>query len=522
MLSRAARIALTTALFGCAALASNVAAQEAGLESRMADDHVDTGRVSNDGDHRAVIASFAVEARDATWIRLYFANVELSGSAEQGNASLLRITSYLDGATQELSAANVVEWRKSSAYFNGDSVQVEILADPHSGANRVVLEKIELGVAPLSHSNTQCGPTDDRVPSSDKRACRALPVGCTAWMIDDCTHCFLTAGHCCCGSLQVMEFNVPQSTSNGSLVHPPPQDQYSVDPASTQSEYVTIGRDFTYFGCFKNSNTGLTPYEAQGAFFPTALPPNFSPSVTIRITGYGIDSTPSTMNQVQQTSTGPYASFSGTTVGYQCDTEGGNSGSPVIWEQAGVAVGIHTNGGCTTSGSGTNTGTGLNYAPLAAALASPLGVCKLTASATTYCTAKTTSNGCSPTISFTGLPTDTCTAGGFTIFATHVMNQKNGLLFYGFSKVATPLFGGTLCVGGTKIRTPMQNSGGSASGSDCSGAFAFDMCAWIAGGNDAALIAGKQVEAQYWFRDPGFSAPNNVGFTNAVSFVIGR
>ena len=40
----------------------------------------------------------------------------------------------------------------------------------------------------------------------------------------------------------------------------------------------------------------------------------------------------------------------------QVDTEGGNSGSPVINETNGVAVGVHTNAGC-TSGGGFNTGT---------------------------------------------------------------------------------------------------------------------------------------------------------------------
>jgi len=42
---------------------------------------------------------------------------------------------------------------------------------------------------------------------------------------------------------------------------------------------------------------------------------------------------------------------------YQTDTEGGNSGSPVIDDATGVAVGVHTHGGCTTGGGGNNSGT---------------------------------------------------------------------------------------------------------------------------------------------------------------------
>jgi V8-like Glu-specific endopeptidase len=514
---------LSTGLALCIALACLSApssAQEAPPPSRMTPYPADTGVVENSGASRAVIASFQVQVQGAEWIRLHFAEVQLSGSIENDTASIVRITSYVDGGTQELNAEHVAQWEKTSAYFNGDSVQVEVLAYPKTGQNRVVLSKVELGI-PVVAQKTQCGTTDDRVQSFDKRSCRAMPVGCTAWLINDCGHCMLTAGHCCCSSLQVMEFNVPNSTAGGSVVHPPPQDQYAVDPVSRQSQYITIGQDFTYFGVFANSTTGLSPFEAQnGGVYTLANPPAFNPSITIRITGYGVDSTPATMNQVQQTSTGPYSSFSGTTVQYRCDTEGGNSGSAVQWEQGGVAIGIHTNGGCTSSG-GANSGTGINYGPLQTALASPKGVCLITPSATTYCTAKVTSNGCTPSISTTGTPTISGGAGSFSINATNAINQKSGLLFYGFKKQAAPLFGGTLCVGGTLVRTAVQNSGGSASGTDCSGTFTFDMGGWISSGADPALFSAKHVEAQYWFRDAGFAPPDNVGFTNAVEFVIG-
>ena len=45
-----------------------------------------------------------------------------------------------------------------------------------------------------------------------------------------------------------------------------------------------------------------------------------------------------------------------TTVAYQTDTMGGNSGSPVSWEQTGRSVGIHTDGGC-VGFTGSNGGT---------------------------------------------------------------------------------------------------------------------------------------------------------------------
>lgn len=503
------------------ALAGSAAAQDP-LPSRTLAYVHDTGTVVNAGQAPEIVASFQVHVDEASWLRLYFSDLQLAGHPRTNDASILRITSYLDGATQELNVEHAAQWSNSSAYFNGDTVQVEILAQPGSGANRAALARVDAGVAPPGGPKTQCGPTDNRTPSSDPRSCRAMPVGCTAWMINDCAHCFLTAGHCCCSSLQVMEFNVPFSNANGSVVHPPPQDQYAIDVASRQSRYTGIGDDYTYFGCHPNSNTGKTPYEAQGAAYDIALPPVFNPSVIIRITGYGVDSTPNgTYNQIQQTSTGPYFAFGGTTLQYQCDTEGGNSGSAVQWDNGGVAIGIHTNGGCSTSGSGANSGTGLNNSFLQTALNNPLGVCRVVASASTYCTAKVNSIGCTPVMSFVGSPAFGGGAGSFLLDAAQMMNNKSGLLFYGFQSSSAPFGGGTLCVGGALKRTAVQNSGGSASGQDCTGTYSFDMSALIAAGTEPAFVCGGAAFTQYWARDPGFAPPDNISMTNAVRFVIG-
>lgn len=46
-------------------------------------------------------------------------------------------------------------------------------------------------------------------------------------------------------------------------------------------------------------------------------------------------------------------------------TQGGNSGSPVIHEETGHAIGIHTHGGCSATG-GSNTGTRIDVPALAA------------------------------------------------------------------------------------------------------------------------------------------------------------
>lgn len=135
-----------------------------------------------------------------------------------------------------------------------------------------------------------------------------------------------------------------------------------------------------------------------------------------------------------------------------------------------------------------------------------------------YCTAKLNSLNCLPSIASSGTASAS-NATTLTISATNVVNLKQGLLFYGYGPAAANFQGGTLCVANPLRRTPVQNSGGSSSGADCSGVYSFDFNAWIASGADAQLtIVGQQVNAQFWSRDP--SAPFTTGLTDAVSFKI--
>ncbi|MCK5944650.1 MAG: hypothetical protein KAI24_21865 [Planctomycetes bacterium] len=345
---------------------------------------IDSGIVRNDSTSPAAVGipqivwSTVVSVPGSSWLRLEYMGVLLSGSPDRGSdGSFLRITSMRDGAVQTQHLRHVGEWQDTSAYFNGDSVLVELLAQPGTGDNRLVLKAALAGPASPPQPDTICGNTDDRVLSSDPRVARNQPTGCTSWMINDCSHCFLTAGHCAGSGLQVVQFNVPLSNSNGSLNHPPPSDQYAVDTSSLQSNGGQgVGNDWAYFGVFDNSTTGLSPYAAQGGqAFDLVSPPSVS-GQNIRITGNGSTSSPvsPTWYLVQKTHAGPYFSFSGTTVRYRTDTTGGNSGSPVILDGSNQAIGIHTHGGCTSSG-GSNAGTGANHSALQNALANPQGVC---------------------------------------------------------------------------------------------------------------------------------------------------
>lgn len=333
----------------------------------------DTGVVYNNGTDIEQVAVLYIDEPGTPWMRVNFDDVVLAGNLDLGNASYLKITSLEDGYFQLLNAESMLQWRNESAYFNGGSLQIELFASPGTGANRLSVNQLTLGAQPPV-LESQCGATDDRIPSSDPFSARILPVGCTGFLIDDACGCFLTAGHCTFAT-QTVQFNVPASNSNGSLNNPPPSDQYSVDNASLQSNGGQgVGNDWGYFGVFPNSTTGQMPRTAQGGNYTFANPPAYDPSKRVRITGYGVDG--GTRNQTQQTNVGPWLNYNGTStaLSYQTDTEGGNSGSPIIQEEAGTVMGIHTHGGCSATAG--NNGTAAVHSGLQNALANPQGVCK--------------------------------------------------------------------------------------------------------------------------------------------------
>ncbi len=357
---------------------SGVNAQTAPMDQEEVRISVDSGLVESSGGERGVIFSTVVPVPDASWLRLTFDKVVLGDSPRDGEPSVLKITSLRDGASQTLDATALFQWRYTSAYFNSDILLIELIADGGAQPSQVASTLVWAGPRDpeIFGSRSICGPTDDRELSDDPRGARVVPIGCSVWLINDINHCFLTAGHCISSSTEIVEFNVPMSTSGGGLQHPGPEDQYPLDDSSIQTNYGQgTGDDWAYFGCFPNSETGLTPYETQGDFYVLAMPPAVDGN-NIRITGYGTTSYPvdPTWNQVQKTHVGPFVTSSGSLVQYQTDTTGGNSGSPVIHEETGNAIGIHTHGGC-DSGGGQNSGTGVNHAELQYALAHPKGVC---------------------------------------------------------------------------------------------------------------------------------------------------
>jgi hypothetical protein len=133
----------------------------------------------------------------------------------------------------------------------------------------------------------------------------------------------------------------------------------------------------------------------------------------------------------------------------------------------------------------------------------------------TYCTAKVNSQGCAPSMDATGHPT-LSGLDNFTLRAQSVINNKNGLFFWGFAPAAAPFQGGTMCVSAPLVRTGLQNSGGAAGADDCSGAYSFAFTHAYAASR--GLTGGTTIYAQCWQRDPASAIPT--GLTNALQFTL--
>lgn len=138
---------------------------------------------------------------------------------------------------------------------------------------------------------------------------------------------------------------------------------------------------------------------------------------------------------------------------------------------------------------------------------------------TTYCTAGTSSNGCTPAISATGTPSASA-ASGYNIAVAGLEGNRLGLLFYGVSgRISSPWGSSFLCVRSPTQRMTTQNSGGVVG--QCNGAYVED---WIAfatshpGALGTPLTAGTLVNVQAWYRDP--PAPKTTNLSDALEFTL--
>jgi hypothetical protein len=143
------------------------------------------------------------------------------------------------------------------------------------------------------------------------------------------------------------------------------------------------------------------------------------------------------------------------------------------------------------------------------------GACK---SPVSYCIAKTNSLGCVPAMSYSG-SSSMSGPDDFRVLASNVLNQKAGLLFWGFNSAQAPYQGGYRCLGMGFVRTPVQSSGGgSGSTPDCSGTYSYLFTHSYLLSRGA--VAGNTIYAQYFSRDPHHSDGTGLGLTDGLRFTV--
>ncbi|HVP73454.1 MAG TPA: trypsin-like serine protease [Phycisphaerales bacterium] len=319
----------------------------------------DTTWLPNEADQSQVVYADIVREAGAAWMRLHFA----IASVPSGGS--VRMTSLLDGEVQQLDAAGLSMWSNTSAYFNGDSVLVELIAAPHSRSNRLSVAMLEIEMrdeGALAGTPGQCGicGADDRTTSTQPWVARLMSVGCTASVYTSCS-CMVTAGHCSGGT--VMQFNVPPSTAGCALVNPPVADQFPVVNKLFASSGV--GADWCVMTMGTNS-LGQKPVQRYGAYRPLASSASstFLPvGSALDVWGYGVDAT-CTLSQTQQRSTGAITAVLASSLQFNDDIRGGNSGSSMHRNGELFGIVTHCQVNCP------NHGTRIDLAAFAAARAS--------------------------------------------------------------------------------------------------------------------------------------------------------
>lgn len=133
-----------------------------------------------------------------------------------------------------------------------------------------------------------------------------------------------------------------------------------------------------------------------------------------------------------------------------------------------------------------------------------------------YCTAGTSTQGCTPSLSASGTP-DANAGSGFVVTANGVDGQRNGLCLYGVDGSASIPFGGAnvLCIRPPVQRLPVANSGGTSGA--CDGQLSFDWNQFVATHPQslgAPFAGGETVWLQLWIRDP--QSPIGAVLSNAL------
>jgi len=140
---------------------------------------------------------------------------------------------------------------------------------------------------------------------------------------------------------------------------------------------------------------------------------------------------------------------------------------------------------------------------------------------TTFCTSKTSSLGCTPTLTATSTSVSKSGAPAVNVIASPVPGGAGlpGLLIYAKTAPSAPVFTsfGFLCLSGFSRAGAFPASPGGVSGS-CSGVYTWNLAAIAAG--TAGINVGDLLRIQAWYRDPGFPPPGNANLTHGIDAVV--
>ncbi len=300
----------------------------------------DSGVVANAGDVWTVVYAHDVKVQGAAWLRVHF------DAAHVRDGAIIRVTSLLDAEVQELDAARLEMWGRTTAYFNGDAVRVEIVAPPGSSGHRVAIRQVEAEVKATPGfvgrgGSGQCGicGNDDRVPSAELWSGRVMPVGCTGSIVCE-DSVMISAGHCVAAN-QVIQFNVPPSSASCTTANPPVNDQFPVVVAASSN--AGVGNDWAVYTCGVNG-LGQTPYQRYGQLKRLAAGVA-TVSAAVNFNGYGLDLSCG-RSQTQQLSEGAVSVVASNHYQFAADLRGGNSGSGLLSNNFIIGVVSHCSVGC--------------------------------------------------------------------------------------------------------------------------------------------------------------------------------
>ena len=298
----------------------------------------DSGELVHQGDSNKVIHTEVIHQPDASWMRLFLDGTYLEGS------SYLRVLSLTDGEVQYLDESALQQWRRSTAFFNGSTLLVELIASAGS-TNRLIINELawddsERGGDPYCG---YCG-EDDRTPYEDLAISRLLggTYTCTGTIIDENSH-MISAGHCMSdGSALVAQFDIPPSNGDCTMNHPPVNDQFPVTGWLCQVNGP--GNDWAAI-LLGTNGLGERPYDRYGQYkmISSSIPPE---GTDAQLLGYGDDLEQCERADTLQESLGPIIGVEPLLLKFNADVTYGSSGSPLMTVGSQRIIGLATHCPC--------------------------------------------------------------------------------------------------------------------------------------------------------------------------------